>query len=483
METGWKWLRTSTQCTKRWLWSCILTKVEIQKSFKSYKRWRILRFESIVGSLIGVACWGFSDSPWYLCSYWIPVARRRSSHTQLSCVKHRCQERLTDIEKEEGEGDGKKENEEDPEEEDHSCVVPYFLGGFLCDLCINPIMCTLLKWDADTLAKWVAGKWFVWNGSLLTSGMITEFLSNGYECGTQTCGLDVTNGIMFLFMVQTVTFHQLEMYINVPKCARQVTRSLMKHDVFEEGQSSRFQCAWILHWIYDGFRVRSLEKQEAKKQKEKEEEEEKNRNSVFGVFWVSGNLLEKSFWSSGKKCWSDLSGNGRAGKHHITNRFVKMFKEVLIYSSTGFKLVDASLRITANSKFQVDFLEIADVVNTVQRNYDCKRYPFCLHHYPWGSGCIQRISMFATLSPRFTAQRTCEETPYGCAWQYGALVGEGQKISRWNRRREGLASWMNYQNVDDELDVWIFGDLGVVKCWRWFFPIWRKGKLKGKVKR
>lgn len=42
----------------------------------------------------------------------------------------------------------------------------------------------------------------------------------------------------------------------------------------------------ILGWA----RVRSLEKQEAKKQKEKEEEEEKNRNSAFGVFSGALNL-------------------------------------------------------------------------------------------------------------------------------------------------------------------------------------------------
>lgn len=34
------------------------------------------------------------------------------------------EERLTEIEKEEGEGDGKKEDVDDPEEEDHGCPSP-----------------------------------------------------------------------------------------------------------------------------------------------------------------------------------------------------------------------------------------------------------------------------------------------------------------------------------------------------------------------
>ena len=142
--------------------------------------------------LIGVAC--HLDSPILLWPYWIPVARHwhRSSHTTLVFF-HRCQERLTDIEKEEGEGDGKKENEEDPEEEDHSYVVPvpHIFGG-------DNVGYLFLKWGTNTLAK--MSRWqmmLVWNGSLLTSTTRSELFKQWiYELEHKYWGLDVTHGIM-----------------------------------------------------------------------------------------------------------------------------------------------------------------------------------------------------------------------------------------------------------------------------------------------
>lgn len=75
---------------------------------------------------------GFSDSPLAILNSCGPTYVGLLTHTTLVFFHRETQERLTDIEKEEGEGDGKKENEEDPEEEDHSYVTsfpPFFFGG------------------------------------------------------------------------------------------------------------------------------------------------------------------------------------------------------------------------------------------------------------------------------------------------------------------------------------------------------------------
>ena len=183
-----------------------------------------------------------------------------------------------------------------------------------------------------------------------------------------------------------------------------------------------------------------------KKKKRRKKKRIAARRSVFSrVHWIDSvqafAVLEKSFARSHRL--QNPARNVRMisvemeeeGNSISQTVFERCFKKIsYIHPLVSGQVLTLPFSITANSKFQVDFLEIADMVNTVRLNCDGMR----------------------THCPRFTSQRTGEETPYGCAWQHGAFVGEGQKISGWNCRREGLASWMNWKCLYlVDLGVWL----------------------------
>lgn len=200
-----------------------------------------------------------------------------------------------------------------------------------------------------------------------------------------------------------------------------------------------------------------------KKKKRRKKKRIATRRSVFSrVHWIDSvqafAVLEKSFARSHRLqdparnvrvISVEMEEEGNSISQTISERCFKKISYIHPLVSGQLLTLLSALQQT---KFQVDFLEIADMVNTVRLNCDGKR----------------------THCPRLTSQRTGEETPYGCAWQHGAFVGQGQKISRWNCRREGLASGMNWKCLD-------LGDLGgSVKCWRCFFSWYvMKGQVHG----
>ena len=131
-----------------------------------------------------------------------------------------------------------------------------------------------------------------------------------------------------------------------------------------------------------------------------------------------------------------------------------MFKEVLIYSSAGFKLVDTSLRITENSKSQVDFLEIADVVNTVLC-ITIHEDPVVSRGYP-----VLQLSV-PGLPPNERVKKLRMDVHDNTVrlWEKAKksrdeIVGEKALHLGW--------IIMNYQHIDDELDVWILGIWGLL---------------------
>ena len=118
--------RTLMRCTRRWLWSCILTREVILRNSRNCKRWRQLgllgqgwgRCASFLLNQFWSFLWDGDDDDDDEEESWTMIHLSHSG----SSFSTPLQERLTEIEKEEGEGE-KKDTVDDPEEEDRA---PFF---------------------------------------------------------------------------------------------------------------------------------------------------------------------------------------------------------------------------------------------------------------------------------------------------------------------------------------------------------------------